>query len=209
MAELSASLKTGGRSSRSRMSTRVDLTAMVDLAFLLITFFILTTTLSKPRSMGLAMPVDGSDGGVGASTTMTICLGNNNKVVWYRGMVDKPLSPPTIVNYSKTGLRQTIMETARLIHNTTGKRMMVVIKPSPHSVYGNLVATLDEMDITNVPSYAIAKITQPDIDLLKKTKRLLNQPYLYYWSPVLTRTPVIFLFVRARLTKFSKLRKSE
>ena len=168
MAELSASLKTGGRSSRSRMSTRVDLTAMVDLAFLLITFFILTTTLSKPRSMGLAMPVDGPAGAVAASTTMTICLGNNNQVVWYRGMVDQPLSPPTIVNYSKTGLRKAIMETARLIHNTTGKRMMVVIKPSPHSVYGNLVAALDEMDITDVPSYAIAKITQPDIDLLKK-----------------------------------------
>jgi hypothetical protein len=169
MAELSASENKGGRNRRKKMAVRVDLTAMVDLAFLLITFFILTTTLSKPRVMSLAMPVKGPvDGPVGASSTMTVCLGNNNQALCYLGMPNRPLSMPTIVNYSKTGLRHAIIETTNEVLRKTGKPLMVIIKPSSHAIYSNLVATLDEMGITQVPSYAIADITPTDIGLLKQ-----------------------------------------
>ncbi|MDB5136992.1 MAG: biopolymer transporter ExbD [Mucilaginibacter sp.] len=170
MAELSASEKSGRRTSQKKLSVRVDLTAMVDLAFLLITFFMLTTSLSKPRAMSLAMPFKGPPGGVAESSTMTICLGNNNQAVFYRGMADKPLSTPAIVNYGKNGLRRAIIETGKEIFKTTGKNMMVVIKPSSHAVYANLVATLDELDITKVQSYAIADISTKDIELLKQQK---------------------------------------
>lgn len=63
MAELNVSTgKTGRKNRTSKMPVRVDLTAMVDLAFLLITFFMLTTSLTKPREMPVVMPADGPPG---------------------------------------------------------------------------------------------------------------------------------------------------
>jgi len=171
MAELSASEKTGSKGSLKKLSVRVDLTAMVDLAFLLITFFMLATSLSKPHMMAVAMPAkDTPVGGDPASRTMTICLGKNNQALWYLGMADKPLTVPTLVNYSRTGLRNAILNTSNKIFKATGKGLVVIVKPSAHSLYSNLVSTLDELNITSVPSYAIADISPKDIDLLKEQK---------------------------------------
>lgn len=167
MAELSASQTSGSRNSLKKLAIRVDLTAMVDLAFLLITFFMLATSLSKPRAMPLVMPAKGPPGKVAASTTLTICLGSNNRVLWYRGMAGKPLSTPQIIDYSKNGLRRTLVEISKDIFKATGKPMMVLIKPSSHSVYANMVAAMDELNISSVQSYAIADIAATDIDLLK------------------------------------------
>src|ERR1700748_459745 len=90
----------GGKVRSKKASTRVDLTAMVDLAFLLVTFFMLTTTLNKPKAMDLVMPDKDEDlklqEPVPETRTLTVLLGKNNKVEWYRGLVDKPLSPPTV-----------------------------------------------------------------------------------------------------------------
>jgi biopolymer transport protein ExbD len=167
MAELVASEKNGKRSSLQKLPPRIDLTAMVDLAFLLITFFILTTSLAKPRAMRLNMPPPGPPGAVGESTTMTVCLGNNNLALWYRGMTDKPLTTPQLTGYGKDGLRKSIVETGKQIFKTTGKQMMVIVKPSAHSKYADLVATLDEINITNIQYYAIADISTKDVEMLK------------------------------------------
>jgi len=169
MAELVASEKDGKRSSLKKLPPRIDLTAMVDLAFLLITFFILTTSLIKPKIMKVAMsPRDTPPGDYAASRTMTICLGKNNQVLWYLGLPDKPLVPPTVVNYSKSGLRAAIINNERSVLKSTGKTLQVILKPSAHSIYDNLVNTLDEMNITSVESYAIADISPKDIEMLKQ-----------------------------------------
>src|SRR3569832_1507640 len=100
MAELNQSTgKTGGRSALKRMPVRVDLTAMVDLAFLLITFFMLTTSLTKPKALDVVMPAGGPEGPVGESSTMSICLGAKNKAVFFLGMAGKPLTEPQTSNY--------------------------------------------------------------------------------------------------------------
>ena len=170
MAELVASPKNGKRSSLPKLPPRIDLTAMVDLAFLLITFFILTTSLAKPRAMDLAMPVDGSPGGWAASRTMTICLGKNNQVLWYLGLPDKPLVQPTMVNYNENGLRAALINEKINVLKSTGKPLIVILKPSSHSLYNNLVTSLDELSIASVSSYAIADISQKDIEMLKQKK---------------------------------------
>jgi biopolymer transport protein ExbD len=167
MAELVTSEKKGKRSSLKKLPPRIDLTAMVDLAFLLITFFILTTSLQKPKAMEIAMPV-GPQAPVGESSTMTVCLGKNNEALCYMGMPDKPLTTPVMVNYSKNGLRRTLIEAGKSVFRVTGKHMMVVLKPSRHSVYDNLVTAIDELNITDVPSYAIADISSKDIEMLKQ-----------------------------------------
>jgi biopolymer transport protein ExbD len=168
MAELiQSSGKSGGRNRTKRMPVRVDLTAMVDLAFLLITFFMLTTSLVKPRIMPVVMPSDGKPGPVSDKQTITFCLGKNNHALWYMGMADHPLSQPQLVGYG-TAMRKVILDNAKLVQESTGKNLIVLVKPAEHSVYENLVNTLDELNYTNVPTYAIAAISPKDIDLLKQ-----------------------------------------
>jgi biopolymer transport protein ExbD len=167
MAELNSSpAKSVNKPAPKRVPLRVDLTAMVDLAFLLITFFMLTTSLMKQKAMPLAMPADGPPGPVPETRTMTICLGKNNQALWYIGMADKPLTTPKIVRYGKD-LQTTILENGKQIARTSGKEMIVLVKPSVHSVYENLVETIDELNIANVSTYAIAAVLPKDADLLK------------------------------------------
>ncbi|MBL4678223.1 MAG: biopolymer transporter ExbD [Mucilaginibacter sp.] len=167
MAELNSTPKKSGNKVRTKKSAlRVDLTAMVDLAFLLITFFMLTTTLTKPKAMDVTMPV-GDSSPVPQSRTMTICLGKDNKAMWYLGEPEHPTIAATITDYSKSGLRRAIAETRQKVFNATGKSMIVVIKPGETSVYENLVNTLDEMNINDIQQFAIANIDKTDIDMLK------------------------------------------
>jgi biopolymer transport protein ExbD len=170
MAELNASEKSSRRNSRRTQAPRIDLTAMVDLAFLLITFFIMATSLAKPKAMDLAMPVGIHSEPVPESRTMTICLGKGNQALWYMGMAEKPLTSPQLVNFSKTGLRATLINTSKSVFEKSGKPMIVILKPSAHSVYSNFVSALDELNITNIQSYAVARISPKDIDMLKQQK---------------------------------------
>ena len=178
MAELDTSgggKNKGGKVRSKKQSTRVDLTAMVDLAFLLITFFMLTTTLAKPQAMDLAMPDKEKDDQqeltVADNRTMTILLGDNNRLEWYMGLVDKPLTPPQVDNYGRNGIRKALIENAKKVIATTGdpsKGLIVLIKPSDQSNYRNFVDILDEMKVSNIDRYAIVEISDPDIALLKR-----------------------------------------
>jgi biopolymer transport protein ExbD len=167
MAELNSSPQNNdGKKVRKKQSTRVDLTAMVDLAFLLVTFFMLTTTLSKPKAMDLAMPDKSTDQitDVSDKRTITLCLGNNNKVLMYVGLAQSP----QVINYGKNGLRKALIEAKNTIKASTGKDAIVLVKPSDRSIYGNLVDALDELNITKTGIYAVVDISPQDIDLLKK-----------------------------------------
>ncbi|MBD1393791.1 ExbD/TolR family protein [Mucilaginibacter glaciei] len=173
MAELDTSSgggKKGGKVRSKKASTRIDLTAMVDLAFLLITFFILTTTLAKPKAMDVTMPdkeeKQTDQLPVPASRTMTILLGANNKLEWFVGEPGK--SAPTPDTYGKNGIRAALIEQGKKIQAASGKYMIVIIKPSDKSVYKNMVDALDEMKITAVQSFAIGDITPPEVELLKR-----------------------------------------
>jgi biopolymer transport protein ExbD len=162
----------GGKIRSKKASTRVDLTAMVDLAFLLITFFMYTTTLQKPKAMNLVMPdnsVKTSQLPIAASRSMTIVLGGKNKIEWYMGEAGK--TPPTVDNYGANGIRKAIIDNAKAVaasHAAPDNTMEVVIHPSEKSTYENLVAILDEMSITNIHIYAIVPILPMEVDDLKK-----------------------------------------
>ncbi|WP_374948371.1 ExbD/TolR family protein [Mucilaginibacter sp.] len=173
MAELDTSSgggKKGGKVRSKKASTRIDLTAMVDLAFLLITFFILTTTLAKPKAMDVTMPDKEEKNTdqlpVPASRTMTLLLGANNKMEWFVGEPGK--TPPTQDTYGKNGIRKALTENGKKIQAESGKYMIVIIKPSDKSNYKNLVDALDEMKITAVQSFAVGDISPGEVELLKR-----------------------------------------
>jgi biopolymer transport protein ExbD len=153
--------KKGAKKVRSKkLNSKVDLTAMVDLAFLLITFFMLTTSLSKPQSMDLGLPdpnEKGDDVKVDENRTMTVLLGSNDQISFYMGIVNSPMKPQAIT-YGKEGIRKELLKRKAEVLAYTGskdKGMIVIIKPSKKSNYKNLVDILDEMAITDIPTYAI------------------------------------------------------
>lgn len=177
-----AELNTGGGGGKEKkvrskkQNSGVDLTAMVDLAFLLITFFMLTTSMNKPQSMNLAMPekddptdIEKEETNVAESRTMTILLGENNKIVWYMGKVESPLEGPKDQVYGKGGIRVDIQSKVKSVPLTTGdpeKGVIVIIKPSEKSNYRNLVDILDEMAINDVKAYAISDIVPEELAML-------------------------------------------
>lgn len=176
MAELntaSAAQGAGGRVRRKKTSTRVDLTAMVDLAFLLITFFILTTTLQKPKAMSLTMPdnsVPNHDTPYPESRTMTILLGAHNKVEWYMGLPSHPLVAPSVTGFGKAGIMAALLDENARIKQATGKDMLVIIKASDKAKYGNVVNLMDYLNIMDNQQRALVDITPGEVQLLKRDK---------------------------------------
>lgn len=171
--------KKGSKKVRSKkMNSKVDLTAMVDLAFLLITFFMLTTSLSKPQSMDLSLPDKDEDPEknknikVDENRTLTLLLGENNKLMYYMGIMNQPHAPKEIA-YGKDGIRQEIIKQKKLVQDytqDTKKGLIVIIKPSTKSKYKNVVDALDEMAINDVPTYAITDISDAEAQLLDGSK---------------------------------------
>ena len=182
-----AELNTGGGDSKGKkvrskkQDAGVDLTAMVDLAFLLITFFMLTTSLSKPQSMNLAMPDKTPEDQppveltISEDRTLTILLGEKNKMVWYYGLAKEPIEGPTVVGYGKNGIRKELLAKTKSVVAKYGdpkKGLIVLVKASKKSTYRNLVDILDEIAITKVPTYAIVDITPEDKEMLEKEELL-------------------------------------
>jgi biopolymer transport protein ExbD len=160
----------GGKVRTKKKATRVDLTAMVDLAFLLITFFILTTTLNKPKAQELIMP-DKDDTHqqlpVPETRTMTLLLGANDKLEWFVGAPGK--SAPTTIGYTGNVLRKTLVDQdAAIKASHGGQPMIVIVSPSAQSTYKNLVTVMDELNIVDIQSRAIVDITPTEVDLLKR-----------------------------------------
>jgi biopolymer transport protein ExbD len=176
MAELNTGDGGGGKGGKVRskkQNSKVDLTAMVDLAFLLITFFMLTTTLSKPKSMSLGLPDKDKEDKtppvkVDENRTMTIMLGDNNKLTYYMGFFDKPIAGPKEITYGKEGIRKELLSRKKSVSEYSaalGKPkngIIVIIKPTKKSNYRNLVDILDEMAIVGVETYAIVNEFTPE-----------------------------------------------
>lgn len=164
--------KKGKKKGRKKMSTRIDLTPMVDLGFLLVTFFMLTTTFSKPQTMEINMPVkpkgevkQEEQNALKASRAFNILIGGENKVYWYRGLPTEPVEPIVESNYTADGLRKVLLE-----RNASIPDMVVLIKPTDDASYKNVVDVLDEMNISNIKRYALVDISSQEIDLLKNYK---------------------------------------
>lgn len=177
MAELNTGGDDGGKGKKKvrskKQNSKVDLTAMVDLAFLLITFFMLTTSLSKPQSMDLAMPDQNEKDPpikIAQERTMNILLGPDGKMKSYMGQFDDPIEPVKDFKYGKEGIRKQILEKIVSVPQFMGdpkKGLIVLIKADKKSTYKNLVDILDEMAICKVPVYAIVDITKEESALFK------------------------------------------
>ncbi|RZK78904.1 MAG: biopolymer transporter ExbD [Pedobacter sp.] len=170
MAELSIS-------SNRKAVPKVDLTAMVDLAFLLITFFMLTTSLSKPIAMDIAKPdvTEGAWTELPASRTMTILLGANNQVAWYMGVAGG--NEPKLTTYKQ--IRASILgnkaDVAKANADNPKKSLVIVVKPTSGSKYHNFVDIMDEISLANLtlaPAIDDDRLTLEETNFLLKHKMI-------------------------------------
>jgi biopolymer transport protein ExbD len=153
MAEINQNLGHGPK----RLSTRIDMTPMVDLGFLLITFFMLTTTLQKPSEMALNMPDDSKvTEPYPASKTLALIPAANNMLYYFRGDPKNPSTKVGSTNYAVEGLRRIILENKRAVESIYSKsKFVVVVMPIDKATYKNVVDVLDELAITGSDRYGI------------------------------------------------------
>lgn len=193
----SGSHKKGGGRRSKKVSTRIDFTPMVDLGFLLITFFMLATSLIKPQTMEITMPtdkkVDDQDKTVAkASQAVTLILGKSDKVFYYFGKTEEAKIATT--DYSTSGLRKILLEknadVAKQVLDLKAEKVktkmneeayqkklseikankdapIVRIMATDESSYRNLVDALDEMNICSISRYAIVDLDDADKALIK------------------------------------------
>jgi biopolymer transport protein ExbD len=149
-----------------KMSTRVDLTPMVDLGFLLITFFIFTTTMSQPTAMKLNLPDDTAtpeeQNKAKESGAFTILLGKDNNVFFYEGIL-----APNGANFKSSNFKDIRNEIIRKKQSTDTADLVVVIKPSDESTYRNVIDILDEMSINVIKRYALVDISPVEDQLVR------------------------------------------
>lgn len=167
-----AEVNTSGEATRKgpkRATTKVDMTPMVDLAFLLITFFMLTTTFTKPQMMEVNMPEPNGDPTPSAEcSTVTAILGKDNQVYYFQGLPKNKPEINTAGFSDRDGIRNVLLKKKAEIKENCHQNMMVIIKAEDQSNYKNVVDIFDEMAITGVKSYALADLSPVEIALLKE-----------------------------------------
>lgn len=172
----------GGKVRAKKQSTAVDMTPLADLGFLLITFFMFTTTFSKPNVMGLNMPPKPdptkpkpTPPEVKTKNTLTLILGADDKLYWHQ----EELGDLTAVNlsetdYSREGIRKTILTAKQNAPEV--QFFTVIIKPTDDATYENLVNTLDEMEITESGKYGIVDITPKEVTVYEEKSGTSSNP---------------------------------
>lgn len=152
-----------------KLSTRIDLTPMVDLGFLLITFFIFTTTMSQPTAFKLNLPKDTDkpeeQNKVKESGVLTLLLGKNDQVYYYEGTL-----APDASNFKSSNFKEIRNEIVSKKKSTDPKDFVVVIKADKDCTYKNVVDILDEMLINDVKRYATVDISDVEYQLIQATE---------------------------------------
>jgi biopolymer transport protein ExbD len=166
MAEISTRSKPGRKgfsNNRStHRSTRIDLTPMVDLGFLLITFFVFTTSLNEAKAMDILEPLDKGEKPTKESGAMTFILSEHHKIFYYAG------------KFEKSKIRETnFRELRSIIFNkkktTDPDFLMFIIKSTEQSTFGDNINLLDEISICDIKPghYAEVNLSKEEAEFLK------------------------------------------
>lgn len=155
-----------------KLSTRVDLTPMVDLGFLLITFFVFTTTMTQSTAMNMNEPKDDPNQQmkVKNSGAMTILLGRGDQVYYYFGQLEADKLSEQFKSTNFKEIRNLILEKKKA---TNIDDLMYIIKSDKNSTFKNAVDILDEMTISAVPPghYAEVDMTPTEELMIQQTEQ--------------------------------------
>lgn len=154
----------GGKVRSKKQAPHVDLTPMVDLAFLLITFFMLVTTFNKPNVMDLGLPAKPKEDmpkppptEIDLSNSISLIIGKDNRI-FYHQLDQAGLNEQTLqeTSFDREGITKVIEQAKSKAKDQT--KFTVIIKPTDDAVYKNFVDILDEMAITKNEIYGITDV---------------------------------------------------
>ena len=176
MAEVQVQDKSGkgGKVRSKKNNPRVDMTPMVDLNFLLLMFFMFTSTFSKPNVMDLGLPAKPKDPKqqpndivIDLTNSISLILGKDNRVFWHQqdqaGLNDETMTETSL---DREGIREVIKQAKARAKDQS--KFTVIIKPSDDAVYKNFVDILDEMAITNSERYGVTDLKPWEEAVYKK-----------------------------------------
>ena len=157
----------GGKVRSKKSVPHVDLTPMVDLAFLLITFFMLVTTFNKPNVMDLGLPAKPRDQQkppdteIDLTNSISLIIGKDNRI-FYHQLAPSELAVETLqeTTFDRNGITKVIEQAKARAKDQT--KFTVIIKPTDDAVYKNFVDILDEMAITKNEIYGITDVKKPE-----------------------------------------------
>jgi biopolymer transport protein ExbD len=153
--------KTKGKKKKKgrRLGVRIDMTPLVDVAFLLLTFFMLTTSMSRPQTMEINLPPDKDvKVDVAESNLLTLRIDKEGRIFWSSGIASPKLVPPG-------GLRTFLKEQG------TNPKVVALIKIDREGKYINLVDIIDELtNFANIQRFSLAPMTDQDKELLAKVQ---------------------------------------
>lgn len=170
MAEIETKRSNEKKKGINKKSTRVDLTPMVDLGFLLLTFFVFTTALSTPKAMDLMMPNDEvitENDPVCESCVLTVLLDKDNRIKYYEGALDN--NPPVKeTGFAPEQMRSVLMRKRAAVEKVRGStgQFILIIKSSPASTFKNFVDMTDEVTICRIKKYYLDELSQADKNIL-------------------------------------------
>ncbi|MGA3286193.1 MAG: biopolymer transporter ExbD [Bacteroidota bacterium] len=149
---------TKGKKKKKRVGIRIDMTPMVDVALLLLTFFMLTTVFSKPQAMELNLPPNDKGVEVAASLLLTLRVAPNFEIYWSMGDKDSELKKVAFKE-----LRPLLIERLRTI-----PKLITLVRIDREAKYNDMVEIIDELNLANITKFSIAPIKDGDKKLLKK-----------------------------------------
>lgn len=183
-------LQRGFAQKQKRLSLRIDMTPMVDLGFLLITFFIFTSSMNEPKAMDLFMPEDeGPETLISQSGAFTILIDKNDAIYYYEGLPDDGT-----VSIKKSSLSEIRKELIRkkqevirnykpdkaceekAVANPTSaddcrqKNLTILIKPTADASYQAIVSIMDEMTINKIARHVLTEPDDKDLALLDSAR---------------------------------------
>jgi len=149
--------KKGKKKKKRRVGVKIDNTPMVDVAFLLLTFFMLTTTMNKPQTMEINLPPSNDvTVEVAQSNLMTLRVKEDGAIFWNIG-VDKQEK----VEFK--GLRALMDE-----RNRANPKLITLIKIDRKGKYQMMVDIMDELNLANVTRFSLAPMEDADQKILSK-----------------------------------------
>lgn len=141
---------------KRRIGIRIDMTPMVDVAFLLLTFFMLTTTMNKPQAMEINLPPGEAKVDVPASNLLTLRISENGNIYWNIG-TDKP------EKVSNADLRKVLKE-----KNRANPKLITLIKVDRKGKYIMMVDIMDELNVADITRFSLAPFDDKDKQLIEK-----------------------------------------